>query len=92
MKPELKIDQKILAYKSPQRYAVRKAVVAASEELRSQIPGLQVEVEDIKKLEQIESFTPVTIYPSLMVNGKLVCVGRFPHKDEIIAWLQQALD
>jgi hypothetical protein len=38
MKPELKIDQKILAYKSPQRYAVRKAVVAASEELRSQIP------------------------------------------------------
>lgn len=35
--------------------------------------------------------TQVVVLPSLVVNEKLVCVGRFPHKDEVISWLQEAL-
>jgi hypothetical protein len=92
MNPQPEINLKILAYKSPQRYAVQKAVIAACEELRSRFPSLQVEVEEVKKLEEIEAYTPVTIYPSLVLNGKLVCVGRFPRKQEIITWLRQVLD
>ena len=92
MKPQPEINLKILAYKSPQRYAVRKAVIAACEELHRQFPYLQVKVEEVKKIEEIEAYTPVTIYPSLIVNGRLVCVGRFPRKQEIIGWLQQVLE
>jgi hypothetical protein len=39
----------------------------------------------------IEKISPVVIYPSLVVNDRLVCVGQFPSKDEILIWFQQAL-
>jgi hypothetical protein len=92
MNPQLKIELKILAYKRPQRYAVHKAVVAALEEVHRMNPSLQVVVEEIRKLEDIQVFTPVTIYPSLMLNGRLVCVGRFPRREEIISWLTQEIE
>ena len=92
MNPQPKIELKILAYKTPQRYAVRKAVVAALEEIHSLHPSLAVVVEEVKKLEDIQVFTPVTIYPSLMLNGRLVCVGRFPRREEIIRWLKQEIE
>lgn len=88
----MKVNVKILAYKSPQRYAVRRAVIAAQEELRAQFPALQVEVEEVKQREEIEAYTPVVIYPSLVVNESLVCIGRFPTKREIVAWLRQTLE
>jgi hypothetical protein len=28
----------------------------------------------------------------LVVNGKLVCVGRFPKKGEIVAWFREAIE
>jgi len=30
--------------------------------------------------------------PSLVVNEKLVCVGRFPKKDETIGWIKEAIE
>jgi hypothetical protein len=86
-----KIIVKILSYKSPQRYAVRRAVIAAREELGAQIPDLQVEIDEVKQREMIEVYTPIVIYPSLVINENLVCRGRFPKKDEILGWLRQAL-
>lgn len=83
---------KILATKRRQRYAVWRAVTAACEELKGRCPALQVEVEAVCRSEQIEAYTPVVIYPSLCVNERLVCVGRFPRKDEITGWLRQALE
>jgi hypothetical protein len=68
----MKIGVKILGSKTPQRYSVRRAVLAAQ-------AGLCVEAPDL------------LIYPSLMVNDRLVCVGRFPSKDEVFVWFQQAL-
>jgi hypothetical protein len=87
----MKIGVKILGSKSPQRYAVRRAVVAAQVALCTEYPGLLVDISEVRDIAEIEKITPVFIYPSLVVNDKLVCVGRFPKKGEILVWFQQAL-
>lgn len=85
------IQIKILSYKSPQRYAVRRTLTAAQYELQKTCPGMAVEVSEVKLLSEMLAYTPVVILPSLVINEKLVCVGRFPRKDEVITWLQEAM-
>ena len=85
------INLKILGYKKPQRYCVKRTVMAAQIELQETNPGLEIAVAEVKTLSEIQKITQVFILPSLMINEKLVCVGRFPKKEEIIAWLQEAL-
>lgn len=87
----MKIQVKILSYKTPQRYAVRRAVLAAQMVLGQEHPDLLVEITEVRERSEIEKITTVIIYPSLMVNDRLVCVGRFPKKDEIVVWFQQTL-
>jgi hypothetical protein len=84
------ITVKILSYKSPQRYAVKQTLKAAERELRKTLPDLELVIEEAKTLAEMEKYTPVVILPSLVVNEILVCVGRFPRKEEVIDWLQQA--
>ena len=86
------IPVKILSYKSPQRYAVKQTLRAALNELRIAYPGLEVNIEEVKHLDGMERYTPVVILPSLVVNERLVCVGRFPRKDEVVGWLRDALE
>lgn len=86
------ITVKILSYKSPQRYAVKQTMKAAEHALRKSLPDLELVIEEVKELAEMEKYTPVVILPSLVVNGSLVCVGRFPKKDEIIGWLQKAAE
>jgi len=87
----MRISVRILGHKSPQRYAVRRAVLAAQIALSQEYPDLLVEIAEVRERSEIEKVTPVIIYPSLVVNDWLVCVGRFPSKDEILIWFQQAL-
>ncbi|HEX7620370.1 MAG TPA: thioredoxin family protein [Anaerolineales bacterium] len=87
----MKIEVKILGSRTPQRYAVRRAVLAAQAALSQEYPDLLVEISEVRELAEIEKVTPVIIYPSLVVNDRLVCVGRFPSKDEMVIWFQQAL-
>jgi hypothetical protein len=86
------ISIKILSYKSPQRYAVRQTLIGARNELRKTYPNLEISITEVKKLTEMEEYTHVVIYPSLVINDKLVCIGRFPKKDEVIRWMQQAMD
>ena len=86
------ITVKILSYKSPQRYAVKQTLKAAQYELQKHLPGLDIVIEEVKELAEIEKYTPVIILPSLVVNDKLVCVGRFPKKYEVVEWLQHLLN
>ena len=86
------INIKILSYKSPQRYAVRQTLIGALNELRKTIPDLELSITEIKTLEEMERYTYVVPYPSLVINEKLVCIGRFPKKDEVVGWLQQAME
>ena len=86
------ITIKILSYKSPQRYAVKQTLKAAERELRKTLPDLDLAIEEVKSLAEMEKFTPVVILPSLVVNEQLVCVGRFPKKNEVIGWLRKAAE
>lgn len=85
------INVTILSYKSPQRYAVKRTLMAAQNELRKTHPDLEIALEEVKELAEIEKITRAVILPSLVVNEKLVCIGRFPKKDEVIGWLLEAL-
>lgn len=86
------ISIKILSYKTPQRYAVKQTLLAARNELRKTHPDLEISITEVKNLAEMEEYTHVVIYPSLVINGKLVCIGRFPKKDEVIGMLQQAME
>ncbi len=86
------VEVKILSYKRPQRYAVRRTLLAAEDELRDIYPDLEIAVSDVKELSEIEKYTAVVILPSLVVDEKLVCVGRFPKKAEVVGWLRLAID
>jgi hypothetical protein len=85
------INVKILSYKSPQRYAVNRTLQAARNELRRLHPDFETAIIELKTIEEMAQYTPVVILPSLVVNEKLVCVGRFPKKEEVIRWLQEAM-
>jgi hypothetical protein len=87
----MKIRVKILGTKTPQRYAVRRAVLAAQVALGMEYPDLLVDITEVRDLAEIEKVTPVFIYPSLVVNDQLVCVGRYPKKEEILGWFQRAV-
>lgn len=86
------IDVKILSYHSAQRYAVRQTLVAAQRLLSNDHPQVKVTITELKDWVHIEQYTPVLAAPSLVVNEKLVCVGRFPTKQEILGWLQREVE
>ena len=85
------INVKILSYKSPQRYAVKNTLLTARNELRKTHPEIEISITEIKTLEEMEQYTLVGILPSLVINEKLVCIGRFPQKDEVVKWFEQAM-
>lgn len=86
------IDLKILGYHSAQRYAVRQTVVAVQRALQDEYPGLKIVITELKDWAHIEQYTPVLSAPSLVVNDKLVCVGRFPSKQELLGWIKSAIE
>jgi Thioredoxin domain len=85
------IELKILSYHSAQRYAVRQTVVAAQRILKVEHPDLKISIAELKDWMYIEEFTSVLSAPSLVVNGKLVCVGRVPSREEVLGWMRRAL-
>jgi hypothetical protein len=86
------IELKILSYHSAQRYAVRQTVVAAQRILTVEHPDLKISIAELKDWVHIEEYTPILSAPSLVVNGKLVCVGRVPSREEVLGWMRSALD
>jgi hypothetical protein len=52
--------------------------------LQAQYPNLAVEIAEIKDPSKIGKYGLALILPSLVVNEKLVCSGRFPAKKEIV--------
>ncbi len=79
------ISVKILGYKHSLRYPIERSVIVAQREL----PDMTLAVEHIKTVEEIQRYTPVFAFPSLVVNEKLVCVGRFPTKAEVLSWIRE---
>jgi hypothetical protein len=86
------IDLKILSYHSAQRYAVRQTVLSAQRMLRVDHPDLSIGITELKGWQDIERYTTILAAPSLVINDKLVCKGRFPSRNEVVSWLRNALN
>jgi hypothetical protein len=85
------IAVKILGTKSRQRYVVRRLVIAASESLQGEYPGLEVSLAEIADREGIEAYTDVLVAPGLVIDEKLVYDLWIPTKQQVIGWLREAL-
>jgi hypothetical protein len=85
------LDIKILGLKHSNRFLIRRVVTAALDELRPEHPALAT-VTNVQDLDGILKYTPVLMTAGLVVNEKLVCVGRYPKKEEVIGWLRAAFE
>jgi hypothetical protein len=85
------IELKILSYHSAQRYAVKQTVFSARRILQIDYPEIKINITELKDWFTIEQYTPILAAPSLVVNEKLVCAGRFPSRDEVLGWLRGVL-
>ena len=83
---------KILSLGAPERYAVRRMVTAATRDLLQQYPDLEISISDVSDSTEIGKFAFTLVMPTLVINGKVVCSGRFPTREEIGGWLREALN
>jgi hypothetical protein len=81
---------KILGLHYPERYAVRRLVMAAHKELQLSNPNLSLEIAEVTDPGEIGKYAFVLILPTLVINEKVVCSGRFPARDEVTGWLREA--
>jgi len=86
------IDVKILGYKKSQRYPIWRTLQSAQRTLEKEHPDLRLDTQEVTTTDEILHYTPVIAFPSLMINGKLVCVGRSPSRSEVLKWLTTAID
>jgi hypothetical protein len=86
------MEVRILGYRSPQRFVVKRVVQSAVDDSLGEYPDLKVKIFEIKDYREIEQYTPILIYPSLVINHRLCCNGRFPSKAEVKNWLVEMLN
>jgi len=84
------LNIKICSIQYPERYVLRRMVMAAQQELKPRFPNLELEITELSDPGQIGKYAFVLVLPTLVINEKVVCSGRFPHKDEVSAWLVEA--
>lgn len=85
------IPVKILGYKRSQRYSISRSLVPAQRTFEARHPDFQLDVQEVPTAQEMLQYTPVIAFPSLMVGERLVCVGRFPSKEEILDWLENEI-
>jgi len=85
------LNIKVLGYRRPARYAVRRVVTAAWGGVFPEFPGTDIQILDVSSACEISKYTPVFVMASLVINEKLVCAGRVPTQEEVSEWLRQAL-
>ena len=49
---------------------------------------IDAQVEKVTGYKKIAAYG-IFLTPSVMVDGKVKCVGRIPRKEEIIAWIRK---
>lgn len=86
--PMKTISVRILGYKRSQRYSIWRALMQAQNVFERTRPDFSLDMHEVTTAAEMLKFTPVIAFPSLMINEKLVCVGRFPARDEILGWLE----
>jgi hypothetical protein len=86
------LNIKILSLQYPERYVVRRLVAAAQQEILPKCPDLELDIAEVKDPGEIGKYAFVLVLPTLVINEKVVCSGRFPAKEEVIAWLLEAAE
>jgi hypothetical protein len=85
------IPIKILGNKRHQRYVIWRVVQAARMSLEKEFPDLTLDIQKVSSVEEIQQYTPVFAFPSLVIAGELVCVGRYPSRVEVQEWLKTVI-
>ncbi len=85
------LNVKILSIQYPERYVVRRLVTLAHEELSTEHPGVKMEITEISDANLICKYAQFILQPTLVINEKVVCSGPFPTKEQVLAWLREAL-
>jgi len=83
---------KILSLQYPERYVVRRLVAAAQQELLLKFPNLNLDITEVTDPGEIGKYAFVLVLPTLVINEKVVCSGRFPAKEEVAGWLLEAAE
>jgi len=84
------VSVKVLSLGDPERYAVRRLVTAAEQELITSIPNFELNITELKDAQEIGSYSQVLVLPTLVINEKVVCSGRFPSRQEVLDWLKES--
>lgn len=85
------LNIKVLGPGCAKCYSLERAAAAALEAMLNESPDLEATLEHIEDMLEIERY-PVLFTPALVINEKVVCAGRVPKKEEIIAWYREALN
>lgn len=85
------LNIKVLGYRKPARYAVRRIITAAWGGMISEYPDTNIQIVDVSSACEISKYTPVFVMASLVINEKLVCAGRVPSQEEVRKWFREAL-
>lgn len=88
---QVRLQVKILGNKTRFRYPVRRVVEAAQADLSKVIPGLVLEIQELKTEEEIFRYTEVLVAPGLVIDEKLVYDLWIPNKEQVIDWLKEAI-
>ncbi|MGQ9466031.1 MAG: thioredoxin family protein [Anaerolineae bacterium] len=70
---------------------VEQQAIAALEVMAEKNPDLEATIQHITDYAEITRY-PILFTPGLVINEKLVCAGRIPKVEEVVTWMQQALD
>ena len=83
---------KILSLGAPERYAVRRMVTAAYQDLLQQYSNMVITIIDVSDSTEIGKAARTLVLPTLVINEKVVCSGRFPSREEVGGWLREAMN
>jgi hypothetical protein len=86
------LSVKILSLNYPERYVVRRLVTAVHQELLAESKPLELVITEVSDPGEIGKYAFVLILPTLVINERVVCSGRFPVKEEITNWLLEAAE
>jgi hypothetical protein len=67
-------------------------VTAAYQDLLQQYSNIVITIIDVSDSTEIGKAARTLVLPTLVINEKVVCSGRFPSREEVGGWLREAMN